>query len=179
MNKNDTDITAAELRSLMAYDPDTGIFQWKERPQSDFTERKFALIWNGRFAGRVIGNTKSTYKMAFVKGRGRTLHRLAFIWVTGENPKGDIDHINRDKHDNRWSNLRVVTRTSNRHNCDPSAKNTSGVVGVCWHKDAKAWVAQIKKHGKNHHLGLFREFSDAVARRKLAEKQFYPELVAR
>ena len=88
--------------------------------------------------------------------------------MTGKMP-AEVDHINRDKLDNRWSNLRPVSHTLNQRNHGGHQTNTSGVNGVCWHKHRNKWQAHIWVDGKNKHLGYFDCIEEAAAARKQAE----------
>ena len=78
-------------------------------------------------------------------------------------PEGyDIDHINRDKLDNRKVNLRICSRSENLHNQGLRRNNKSGHKGVYFRKDNKKWVAQIGINGKNKNLGSYLTFNEAV-----------------
>jgi len=81
--------------------------------------------------------------------------------MTGEWPEADIDHKNGNKADNRFVNLRAVTRTVNSHNRCKRNDNKSGYKGVSWHKRTSKWVAQIQNAGTRKHLGLFDTPEDA------------------
>ena len=98
------------------------------------------------------------------------LHNL----LLGHQPKGlCIDHINRNRLDNRRCNLRVCTYRENVHNSSLKTNNTSGVTGVFYDKRAKRWRAQIYIKGKTTHVGIFDDFKDAVNARKKAEQEYY------
>lgn len=83
----------------------------------------------------------------------------------------DVDHINRNKLDNRRSNLRVATRSQNMFNTGLRSTNSSGHKGIVWQKAAQKWQAQIMLHYKNYYLGLFDRLEDAVIARQQAEKE--------
>lgn len=146
-------ITQERLKELLHYDPSTGVFTW-------------LVSRGGVSAGSVAG---------CVNGKGyiqvkldRTIyeaHRLAFIYVTGEFPPEQADHINQAKLDNRWVNLRPVTHTENQRNSTKCSNNTSGFTGVSWFKRTGQWRASAGVDGKWKHLGLFDCFLDAVAAR--------------
>jgi hypothetical protein len=74
--------------------------------------------------------------------------------VTGEWPKPEIDHINIDRPDTRWGNLRVASSSQNHANTPTPAANVSGFKGVGWHKGRRKWRARIKVNCKECHLGL-------------------------
>lgn len=98
------------------------------------------------------------------------MHRL----IAGTPPGMDTDHINRNKLDNRKSNLRVVDRSRNNHNSAPSKANTSGHKGVAWFKPAGLWRAYIKHSSSptRIELGYFHTKEEAVAARQRAEQEF-------
>jgi len=100
------------------------------------------------------------------------LHHL----VLGRPPVGmEIDHINRNRLDNRFENLRSVTFGQNNMNVSVGTNNTSGVTGVSWHKGARKWQAGIMLDYKNKHLGLFERKQDAIDARKEAERKYFGE----
>lgn len=86
-----------------------------------------------------------------------------------------IDHISRDKLDNRKSNLRICTKQQNNINKGIISKNTSGTTGVIWDKSRNKWRSQIKLNGKNRILGRFNNIEDAIKSRLEAEKEYFGE----
>jgi hypothetical protein len=110
------------------------------------------------------------YPRTYFNGSAIRLHRLLVQEV--ENGLV-VDHINRNKLDNRRKNLRVVTPSDNARNASIRSNNTSGVPGVFFDKRARRWRAQICKCRKTVHVGIFDCFVDAVAARKEAEKRIY------
>lgn len=84
-----------------------------------------------------------------------------------------IDHINRNRVDNRKANLRIVTHIENAQNCDVFINNTSGVKGVSWHKRDSKWQASICVNRKSIYLGCFDKFEDAIKARKDAENKYF------
>ncbi len=109
-------------------------------------------------------------------GSGRTsitLHR--FIWELAENPRStSIDHIDRQPLNNSESNLRDGTH-GNTRNAPRRRNNTSGAIGVSWHKSNKRWRAYVKVRGKIHHLGLFATAEEASAARDAAAIRLHGE----
>jgi hypothetical protein len=89
------------------------------------------------------------------------------MYFYGEWPRGDIDHINRVKDDNRLSNLRDVSRSQNKQNQGPTVRSKTGIKGVYAHRDGgKAtgkWAASIAHLGKNHFLGAYKTITEAQA----------------
>lgn len=162
------------VRALFEYSPETGAFLWRERPLGDFksTQRRNAWhqnLWNSRFAGKTAGTNNSGYRKVVFEGRSHYVHRLIWLYVHGKWPDEEIDHINGKRDDNRIANLREATRTDNAQNLKKPKHNTSGVIGVSWHKQSRKWAAQIRVGGEDFHLGKFPNFEDAVAVRVAAE----------
>jgi len=153
-----TEISAARLRELLHYDPETGVFTRR------VTRNAIAK------AGTVAGTLdRGGYVAIMVDGRRHKAHRLAWLYVYGKWPSGCLDHINRLTGDNRISNLREVTYSENQQNTLLQSNNTSGYRGVVWDKKKRRWKAHIKLNGKRHHLGSFITAEVAHEARKAAE----------
>ena len=103
------------------------------------------------------------------------------IWmhrIINETPEGMItDHVNGDGLDNRTANLRTCTNTDNVRNGRTPAHNTSGYKGVCFHKKAQKWKAQIQVNGKRIHLGLFTNPERAHRTYIAAAKKYHGEFI--
>lgn len=134
-------LTAEELRKHLSYDPATGIFRW-------LTQRPKIQI------GAIAGTLQREYWMIHFSGVDYHAQRLAWLHMTGEWPRGDVDHENLDKLDNRWTNLREASRSQNCANVGLLSTNTSGFKGVSFSKVAQKWHAYIKVEGRRVHLGL-------------------------
>lgn len=158
------ELTAEYLRSVLDYDPETGVFTWKVR-----TSTKVKI---GDITGSLDGRG---YLQIGVCSRLHKAHRLAWLYVYGEWPKLSIDHINRNRADNRISNLRDVTSKQNNQNAGKRSDNKSGHPGVYWYKPYNKWRAQIKHNQKKIHLGYFTTIEDAVSARKAAEKLYWAD----
>jgi len=138
-----TELTQARAKELLNYDAETG----------EFTRAKSI---KGYKAGVKCGNITRNGYIEITVSRKRTLaHRLAFFWMTGAWPPNDVDHINGDRTDNRWANLRLATRTQNMWNLAPRNKGT--------HKHGDRWRAQIKTNGVKRHIGMFDTEAEAQA----------------
>lgn len=151
-------ITQARLKALLHYDPDTGIFRWR----TSGTGRKAV-------AGHV--NKPRGYMQIRVDGKAHYLHRLAWLYTHGVWPSDQIDHINRDRADNRIANLREATQAQNQQN--RLTKTSTGTVGVIWHARDARWQANIRVGGKKRHLGYFKNLDAAVSARKAAEAAYH------
>ena len=141
-----TNLTQHRLKELLKYNPDTGEF---ERVRDQGNKKK----------GDKVGYMSTTDKYMYTKidyvriG----LHRLAWLYVYGELPKGHIDHINRNRQDNRISNLRIANRMQQRANSSVPKNNKSGFKGVSFNKQSNKWTANIQKNRKRYYLGAFND----------------------
>jgi len=89
--------------------------------------------------------------------------------MTGEFPPNFVDHINHDRDDNRWVNLRHATKSDNCRNTKMNSRNTSGVTGVYRSNKDGRWEASIKANGQKIFIGRFINLDDAARARKDAE----------
>ena len=124
----------------------------------------------GVFIGK-RGNILSSRNITF-EGKQVLAHRLAYFLVTGNWPTHYIDHIDQDKTNNKWSNLRHATPSDNNCNTGLRKDNKSGVKGVCWKASRSRWLVQVSKDRKIHHVGYYKCLQEAtqaavVARRRL------------
>ena len=103
-------------------------------------------------------------------GSSYKAHRLVWLWHHGYIPEHGLDHIDRDRSNNRIENLREVSRICNMRNTPNPKNNTSGVKGVSWPSREKKWAVQIRENNRNHHIGYFGCFTEAVAHRLAAEQ---------
>lgn len=164
------DLPVARLRSLISYDAETGLLTWLARALSEFQSARSWRMWNTRYAGKAALNYVSPagYKTGTVDGCHILAHRACWALATGEWPENHLDHVNGDRPDNRFENLREATRTINARNQKRHSTNTSGVSGVCWIESRQKWSASIYD-GHRQFLGHFTAFRDAVAARAAAE----------
>jgi len=150
-------ITQAQLKQTLHYNPDTGIFTQIHDS-------------GGKKAGSVSGALNfHGYIQISIKSRLYKAHRLARLYMTGEMPAGHTDHINHIRDDNRWINLRDADDKINSKNTSLRSDNSSGIVGVIWHKAARKWMAFIMVDSKQKYLGIFEHINDAAIARKMAE----------
>ena len=125
--------------------------------------------------GEVAGNLSQLgYIRIWIAGRSYYAHTLAFVCMEGRFPLPghEIDHINHDKSDNRWSNLREVKRAENHRNKELQSNNTTGMHGLYWSVRDKVWTARITVDGRGISLGTFKSKFDACCARKSAEKKY-------
>lgn len=153
--------TQEQLKQLFDY-RDDGVLVWKS-PLGCKTK-----------PGTVAGFLKK--KSGYIEiGVGRKIyqaHRLIFMWHTGDSP-GEVDHINRIRHDNRIENLRSITRSDNTANSS-AVRASSGYRGVSWHKNHKYFQCRIRKNGLLIHLGEYADPVEASAVYEAARKELFP-----
>jgi len=149
----------SELHEYFDYQPNVGKLIWKKQ------SGKCKL---GSEAGYISADG---YRYFGFKGKILKTHRAIYLMMTGHLPKF-VDHINQDRLNNKWVNLRNATVTDNNRNCGMSKNNTSGVVGVSWSTSRKKWVAMIWHESKPIPLGRYVSKDDAIAARKTAEVDY-------
>ena len=156
-------MTQQELQELLSYDPTTGIFRWLESR-------------GGKTAGDTAGAKHHTgYIEIGINQRRYYAHRLAYLYMMGEMPNSEMDHINKIGDDNRWSNLRQASRSQNNANRNKPRNNKSGYRGVCWHKRHKKWLARIGYGGKKIYLGYYDTPKEAHEAYKIGAIKYYGE----
>jgi len=157
-------ITQEELKEILNYNPDTGIFTWIKSDRYG---------WVGKSPKMRTGRR---YIEILAKGKLYKAHRLAWLYVYGEFPQNELDHINNNTEDNRISNLREATRFENTRNTRTPSTNKSGYKGVYFNEVNNRWVAQISCNGIQYYLGSFcvkEQAAEAVrAKREELHKEF-------
>lgn len=139
-----TTITAEHVRELFHYDPDTGVI-------TRIVSR------SGAKAGSVAGALhQSGYINIKIYRRTYKAHRIAWLYMYGEWPQQQLDHINGNRADNRICNLRSATANENSRNRKTHRNNTSGYKGVTWYARARKWQASICVNGKKKCIGYFK-----------------------
>jgi len=158
-------ISQQELKQVLSYNEDTGIFTWLV---------KRGPVNVGDIAGckAKFGERSTTlYISIFVKGKPYLAHRLAWLYVYGEFPEFNIDHDDGCGINNRISNLLDKPQSSNAKNRKLQKNNRSGINGVKWYARYGKWRAFIGSGGKMISLGYFDTMFDAACIRKSAENQ--------
>jgi hypothetical protein len=144
-------LTAERVRELFDYDAELGWLICK-------------VATYGHPVGSRGGSRNKNYRCVRIDGDDYPEHRVIWLLVTGSWPaQGFIDHWNHDGTDNTWTNLRPATIQQNNWNKSIGSNNSSGYKGVSWHKTKNKWIASIKVHGKQYHLGYYHNAEDAYA----------------
>ena len=159
---NDGAVPVSIVADHLSYDAETGVFTSK-------TNRRNVMI-----GGTVGTKDRQGYIVTTIFKKPVKLHRAAWALTYGNWPSGQIDHINGDKADNRICNLREVTNVQNKQNTGKPASNTSGIMGVSFHKKSGKWAANIKVDGSSRYLGIYDRKSDAGAAYAAAKAKLHP-----
>lgn len=138
-----SDLSQTFLKSVLRYDPLDGSWTWLRREMA-------SPQWNGHFAGKPAGSIDpdTGYLRIRIGKRLYYAHRLAWLYMTGEWPKIEVDHENTNRADCRWENLREATHAENNTNKPNRSDNTSGFKGVSFDKKSQKWVSDFRLNGK-------------------------------
>lgn len=177
---NDTMPPIDLIRGRIDYDPFTGVLCWKHCGPEGFKDHRGWQIWVGKFAGKEIKKRTRGYVIVTVSVGGVTRymqgHRVAWALMTGEWPSHEVDHINSNRSDNRWQNIRAATHAENQRNKGASCRNKSGVKGVHKHTQNSTWIAQIKGPGqRTKYLGSFQTIEMAAEAYRKACAELHKE----
>lgn len=142
-------ISQEELKRLLNYDPITGLFTW-------------AVNGTGKGVGRSAGTLREDgYIRIQVNGDRRYASHWACLYMTGEFPRDEMDHEDRDRANNAWSNLRFATKSQNCANRPQQSRAGSLPRGVA--RRRKKFVAVIRVRAVTHYLGIFNTPEEAHA----------------
>lgn len=146
MSPKEALLTAEYVRSLFDYDKENGLLTRR-------TDHPIGRFKRGQVAG---GVTNWGYVRVSIHNMSFMAHRITWLWVTGEWPKDTVDHIDGDRANNRWANLRDVSRRANAQNQRNAKKgNSTGLLGVSRSQQAGKFQASIYVQGRLRHLGTF------------------------
>ena len=154
-------LTQERLKELLDYDPENGVFIRKISTNNN--------IKIGSISGSI---DKQGYLIIWADGKRYKAHRLAFLWMEGYLPENQVDHIDRNKINNRWSNLREVSQTCNMRNRAVLKNNKYKITGISFHKKLNKIRADIRISRKLIYLGIFDNLLDAVKARWEAEVKY-------
>lgn len=158
------DLTGQELNQALVqkfftYDALTGVL-------------KRRLPTSNNYVGEVVGTLKNNgYLSVGIGNKEYLVHRIIWLYQTGYMPD-QVDHINHDRLDNSWSNLREVNNTDNSKNASISKNSSTKLNGVSFMKSRNKYRATIMVNKKQIHLGLFADINDAIQARKDADVKY-------
>lgn len=149
--------TNRELADRLDYNPETGVFLWKNGPRK----------------GREAGWVRRDGYLEIHLDKSYLAHRLAWLFVHGSFPPDQIDHINGVKTDNRIANLRAASHRENQQNKRrANATNSTGVLGA--NRYGKKFHAQISVNNRNLHIGYFDTPEEAHEAYVQAKRRLHP-----
>lgn len=151
-------LTQTRLRQLLRYDKRTGVFYWRIAQSR--------RVRAGARAGKVRAITG--YRSVQIDSKNYLEHRLAWLYVYGQFPNGNLDHKNRIKTDNQIANLREATKSQNGANAKTQRDGLKGAS-----RQGKWWYAFIRHYGKQEYLGCFRTEEAAHAAYCKAAKKLH------
>ena len=156
-------ITKERLEQFVRYEPTTGLLTWIISP-------------GGRAKiGATVGSKHSRgYREARIDGCRLFVHQAVWVLMTGSWPSHQIDHINGDRSDNRWGNLRAAMQYQNSANMRRRPSNQSGFKGVV-KTNKNGWTAYIHVSGKTRYLGVFSTPEAASAAYENAAREAWGE----
>lgn len=145
-------LTQEELKRHLHYDAETGVFTW------------LVNRTNGVKAGDKAGVLARGYVVFCLKNRQWSAHRLAFLYMEGRFPSDFIDHVNGQKDDNRWVNLREANNSENQRNRSGTGSNC-GIKNVTYVRNRDKYQVSLKVDGREKFIGYFQdlELAELVA----------------
>jgi HNH endonuclease len=136
------ELTPGVARDLLRYEPGTGSLRWKRHSR------------NYKPGEEVGGSISNGYRQVQILGKSYRFHRVAWVLMTGEWPGQQVDHVNRDRLDNRWCNLRLATPQQNAANSlKPSQQGMPK--GVRPQANGRTFQAKIMRNGRYMCLGTY------------------------
>ena len=156
-----TGMRIAYLKSILRYEPETGLFWWLQKR-------------NGVSLSLPAGTKQARgYIVIKIDGKTYRANRLAWFYMTGEWPVYEVDHKNKIFDDNRWENLRDLTRSENMANSPVQVRSKTGVKGVTIHTTSGKYVANIRVNYKLIYLGIFTTMEEAALAYERASIQHF------
>jgi hypothetical protein len=146
-----------DLRECLSYDPDSGVVTW-------LLPSETSRVRHGdQFGSKTSVNGSNSTKHYFAgmfRGTTYYVHRIIWMYMTEEDP-GDlmVDHINGNGMDNRWKNLRLVSRAANIQNQKGHKRRRSPYKHV--YKQGKNWIGQVRRNKVLHSTKRFQTAEEA------------------
>jgi hypothetical protein len=146
------EISQVQLREVLDYNPDTGIFRWKIKSSKSLS------------IGETAGCTRADgYVTIQYNAIPYLAHRLAWVYTHGELPSTSIiDHVDGNPSNNKLNNIRVCAPTQNQQNRRVNSNSISGFKGVSWVEERQKWKARTWLKRKYYFLGYFDTKEDAI-----------------
>lgn len=135
------DLTQEYLKSILKYEPETGLWFWLIQAGLNVGE------------GSIAGSIQNGYLVIGIDCKVYMAHRLAHLYMTGKWPENEVDHENRIRSDCRWENIRNAKHNQNQYNAKVKSNSKSGIKGI--RLKYNKWESRIRINGKPTHLGYF------------------------
>jgi hypothetical protein len=150
------------LIECLDYNPETGSFIWKQRPNHHFIDNRVMSLVNTQRSGKIAGYIpESGYLMIGIDSTRYRAHRIAWKIMTGNDPENEIDHIDMDRSNCRFSNLRSAEGKENARNRTKYKNNKSGYKGVSFNVQYGMFQSEIMKDRVRYNLGYYDSAIDA------------------
>lgn len=163
MSPKERALTPARARQLLDYNPQTGALSWKVQHRHASSDGKAGCPERKGCAHRVIRIDGELYQA----------HRVIWLWMMGHWPANEIDHIDGDGLNNRWSNLREATSSQNKQNTRLRIDNSTGYRGVTFDKNRMRYIARVYIGGTARHLGRFDTAKEAADAAQMARLKYF------
>ena len=169
--------SATFIRRAFSYDPENGHLTWRYRPEEHFKLPKTHKVWNAKYANRRAGTVNSNgYRVITFSSFGAIIeHHIIWVYVYGDWPKDQLDHINRNRLDNRIENLREASARTNALNRGMRKDNKSGFTGVHFAKNTGKWEASLRFKGVLHRAPKQYEIVEEAAEARRILEVLYNE----
>lgn len=168
--------SASYLHECFDYNPLTGELHWKDRPDEHFSHLsgRGSRMWQNRFPGTLAGKLDSSgARQVVINHQAHLAHRIIWKFMTGDDPNGEIDHINRISGDNRWANLRLADRVTQGWNKGARKDSLIGKRGVQLRNGR--YGVRVRIDGKVRRLGSFATLEEAIIVREAADRKLHGE----
>lgn len=152
-------LTQELLQKFYKYDPISGEFLHRLPSQQAYENDVPGYIGN------------HGYRVCSVGGKEYLIHRLIWLYMTGYLPEM-VDHIDHNRLNNQWDNLREVCNTTNAMNCSISKNSITKLNGVSFMKSKGKYRAYIMVNRKQISLGLYKTIEEAANARARADIEY-------
>ena len=154
-------LTLERLKELLHYDPETGVFTRRVRRSNSMP---------GTIAGTLL---KTGHISISIDSVQYLASRLAVLYMTGEWPKDQVDHVNMNTQDNRYCNLRGATQSENLGNRRVRPDSSTGVKGVFPHHKSGRFRAKISYDNIQYHIGYYDTVEKATEAYRIAAEAIF------